>query len=125
MTTQESSGPAPVQGAREKLDAHVRDMVQWHFSPDTGCPFWLDWAAKAGWEHFFGLCALISMNLAVLNALPIPILDGGHMAILCAEKLRRKDFSIQMKERILTGGFFFMVTLMGLVIALDLWRLKH
>ncbi len=82
-------------------------------------------AAKAGWEHFFLLCAIISMNLAVLNALPIPVLDGGHMAILCAEKLRRKDFSIQMKEHILTGGFFLLVTLMGLAIALDLWRLKR
>ena len=27
--------------AREKLDAHVRETVQWHFSPETGCPFWL------------------------------------------------------------------------------------
>ncbi len=36
--------------AREKLDAHTREIVQWHFSPETGCPFWLDWAAKAGWN---------------------------------------------------------------------------
>ena len=35
---------------REELDAHVRAMVQWHFDPDTGCPFWLDWAAKADWD---------------------------------------------------------------------------
>ena len=82
-------------------------------------------AAKAGWERFILLCALLSVNLAVLNALPIPVLDGGHMAILCAEKLRRKDFSIQMKERILTGGFFILVTLMGLAIALDIWRLRR
>ena len=36
--------------ARETLDAHVRDIIQWHFSPETGCPFWLDWAGKAGWN---------------------------------------------------------------------------
>ncbi|HEX8310918.1 MAG TPA: hypothetical protein VF614_06355 [Chthoniobacteraceae bacterium] len=36
--------------AQEQLDAHVREIVQWHFSPDTGCPFWLDWAKKAGWN---------------------------------------------------------------------------
>jgi phenylacetate-coenzyme A ligase PaaK-like adenylate-forming protein len=36
--------------ARQQLDAHVRDIVQWHFSPETGCPFWLDWAGKAGWN---------------------------------------------------------------------------
>lgn len=82
-------------------------------------------AAKAGWEHFLMICAFISMNLAVLNALPFPFLDGGHMAILSFEKLRRKDLSIEVKERILTGGFFFLITLMGLVIAMDLWRLKN
>lgn len=36
--------------AQEKLDAHVREIVQWHFSPETGCPFWLDWAKQAGWN---------------------------------------------------------------------------
>jgi regulator of sigma E protease len=82
-------------------------------------------AAKAGWERFFFLCAFISMNLAVLNALPIPFLDGGHMALLGFEKLRRRDLTIKVKERILTGGFFFLITLMGLVIALDLWKLKR
>ncbi|MGB7161036.1 MAG: hypothetical protein WBD40_23445 [Tepidisphaeraceae bacterium] len=35
-----------VRQAREALDAHVREIVQWHFSPETGCPFWLDFAAK-------------------------------------------------------------------------------
>jgi hypothetical protein len=32
------------------LDAWVRELMQWHFDPATGCPFWLDWAAKAGWD---------------------------------------------------------------------------
>ncbi len=39
-----------VQSARQALDAHVREIIAWHFSPDTGCPFWLDWASKAGWD---------------------------------------------------------------------------
>jgi len=39
-----------VTAARQKLDAHVREIVQWHFSPETGSPFWLDWAKKAGWN---------------------------------------------------------------------------
>ena len=38
------------QAAQEKLDAHTREIIQWHFSPETGCPFWLDWAKKAGWN---------------------------------------------------------------------------
>jgi phenylacetate-coenzyme A ligase PaaK-like adenylate-forming protein len=39
-----------VQAAKEQLDAHVREIVRWHFSPETGCPFWLDWAKTAGFN---------------------------------------------------------------------------
>jgi phenylacetate-coenzyme A ligase PaaK-like adenylate-forming protein len=42
--------PALTKAAQEKLDAHVREIVRWHFSPETGCPFWLDWAKTAGWN---------------------------------------------------------------------------
>ena len=38
------------RAAREHLDAHVREMIQWHFSPDTGCPFWLDFAKQRNWD---------------------------------------------------------------------------
>jgi len=36
--------------AKGTLDAHVRDVVEWHFHPATGCPFWLDYAKKLGWD---------------------------------------------------------------------------
>jgi len=39
-----------VKSAREALDAWTREMVAWHFSPETGCPFWLDYAGKLGWD---------------------------------------------------------------------------
>lgn len=42
--------PKAIAAAQERLDAHVRETVQWHFSPETGCPFWLDWAKQAGWD---------------------------------------------------------------------------
>ncbi|MFN3484857.1 MAG: hypothetical protein ACK44W_05175, partial [Planctomycetota bacterium] len=47
-----TAGPleAAVRKAREELDAHVREIIQWHFSPETGTPFWLEWARKAGWD---------------------------------------------------------------------------
>jgi len=35
---------------KDALDAWTREMVQWHFDPATGCPFWLNWAEKAGWD---------------------------------------------------------------------------
>src|SRR5690348_188529 len=34
--------------AAEQLDSQVREVINWHFSPETGCPFWLEWAKKAG-----------------------------------------------------------------------------
>ncbi len=36
--------------AAAKLDAHVREIIRWHFTPETGTPFWLDWARKSGWN---------------------------------------------------------------------------
>ena len=36
--------------ASTALDAWVREIIEWHFNPDTGCPFWLDWAQQAGWD---------------------------------------------------------------------------
>jgi len=38
------------QEAREALDAHVRGIIDWHFSPETGCPFWLEFADRLGWD---------------------------------------------------------------------------
>ncbi len=38
------------QESKAQLDAHVREIVDWHFNPETGCPFWLDFAAKLDWE---------------------------------------------------------------------------
>ena len=39
-----------VKAAHEVLNAHVRDMVAWHFDPNTGCPFWLDFARGLGFD---------------------------------------------------------------------------
>ncbi len=81
-------------------------------------------AAKTGWDVFLFMCGAISLQLAILNALPIPALDGGHMALLTFEKLRRKDLTIELKEKILTGGFLLLASLMALVIVLDLLKLR-
>ena len=42
--------PEAVTAARERLDAHVRDIVRWHFDPATGCPFWLERAKSSGFD---------------------------------------------------------------------------
>jgi phenylacetate-coenzyme A ligase PaaK-like adenylate-forming protein len=46
----ETASDTAVKQAKDALDAHVREIVQWHFSEETGCPFWLDWKSKAGWD---------------------------------------------------------------------------
>ena len=49
-----SLAPSPssdaVAAARARLDEHLRQIIAWHFSPETGCPFWLNWAREAGWD---------------------------------------------------------------------------
>ena len=49
MTTATES-PTTKDAAHQQLDAWTREMMQWHFSPETGCPFWLNWAQEAGWD---------------------------------------------------------------------------
>jgi regulator of sigma E protease len=80
-------------------------------------------AAEAGWIELFGLMAMISLNLGLLNLMPIPVLDGGHILILALEGLSRKDFSMKVKEKMLLAGFVLLVTLMVTVIYNDLTRI--
>jgi regulator of sigma E protease len=81
-------------------------------------------AAEAGWLQLFGLMAMISLNLGLLNLMPIPVLDGGHIAILAMEGLSRRDFSIRVKEKMLLAGFVLLVMLMVTVIYNDLRRVQ-
>jgi len=48
--TTEIEFEAKVKSSREALDGWTREMIEWHFNPETGCPFWLDYAAKLGWD---------------------------------------------------------------------------
>ncbi len=81
-------------------------------------------AAEAGVIPLFTLMALISLNLGLMNLMPIPVLDGGHIAILAVEGLSRRDFSIKVKEKMLLAGFFILITLMVTVIYNDLTRVQ-
>jgi regulator of sigma E protease len=79
-------------------------------------------AAEIGWMSLFGLMSMISLNLGILNLLPIPILDGGHIAIMALEGVSRRDFSVKLKEKMLLVGFALLMTLMVTVIYNDLTR---
>ena len=81
-------------------------------------------AAEVGWVTLFGLMSMISLNLGILNLLPIPILDGGHIFIMAMEGISRRDFSVRLKERMLLAGFVVLMTLMVTVIYNDLTRVE-
>jgi regulator of sigma E protease len=69
------------------------------------------------------LIALISMDLAIVNFLPIPALDGGHMLFLIIEKLRGKPLNEAVLEKIGNAGFLFLILLMVFVIFNDVFGL--
>jgi regulator of sigma E protease len=81
-------------------------------------------AAQQGWVSLFNLMAVISLNLGLLNLMPIPVLDGGHIAILALEGVSRRDFSIKVKEKMLIAGFVLLLMLMVTVIYNDLTRVQ-
>jgi regulator of sigma E protease len=79
-------------------------------------------SAALGWVALFNLMAMISLNLGILNLLPIPVLDGGHIFIMALEGLARRDFSLRVKEGLLLAGFTVLMLLMVTVIYNDLTR---
>ena len=81
-------------------------------------------SAQEGWVSLFSLMASISLNLGLLNLLPIPVLDGGHILIMLLEGVARRDFSTRVKEKMLLAGFFLLMLLMVTVIYNDLTRIR-
>jgi regulator of sigma E protease len=82
----------------------------------------IDQAGQAVQEGTFAvvnLMAIISLNLGILNLLPIPILDGGNILLLTLEGIRRRDFSLGFKERFVQIGFVFLLVLFAYVMYND------
>jgi regulator of sigma E protease len=80
-------------------------------------------AAKQGPMPLSMLMAVISLNLGLLNLLPIPILDGGHVLLLAIEGLLRRDLSIAVKERFVQVGLVFLLGIFGFVMYSDILKL--
>lgn len=74
---------------------------------------------------FYGLLltAIISMDLAIVNFLPIPALDGGHVMFLIIEKIRGKRVSDEVVEKIATISFMLLIALMVIVVFNDVYAL--
>ena len=79
--------------------------------------------ARLGLDWLLTFVAFFSINLAILNLLPIPILDGGQLMFLIAEALRGKPLSRELRTRLSNVGFFLLVVLMLLALTNDALRI--
>jgi len=79
-------------------------------------------AARAGVGYLIAFMAFLSVNLAVLNLLPIPILDGGHLVFLAVEAIRGRALSLQTRARLSQVGFLLILAIMVWAITSDVLR---
>ncbi len=77
-------------------------------------------AAREGPFAFIGLMSMVSLNLAVFNLLPIPILDGGLILLLLVEMMMGRDLSMPVKETVVKFGFLFLMVLVAFVLYNDI-----
>ena len=80
-------------------------------------------AAREGAGAFISLMAMVSLQLAVFNLLPIPVLDGGVILLLLIEMLVRRDLSLQVKETITKLGFVFLMMVVVFVLYNDISKI--
>jgi len=81
-------------------------------------------AARTDFLSVLSLMAVLSLHLGLINLMPVPVLDGGHITIMALEGIARRDFSMQVKEKMLLAGFVFLMALMVTVIYNDLTRIS-
>lgn len=80
-------------------------------------------AAREGLATFIGLMAAVSLNLAIFNLLPIPVLDGGTILMLAVEMIMRRDLSLNVKETVFKLGFVFLMMVVAFVLYNDISKL--
>jgi regulator of sigma E protease len=80
-------------------------------------------AARSGFKNLLNLMGFISISIAIMNLMPIPILDGGQIFILLIEEVIRRDLSLRLKEVITQVGFVMILLLMGVVLYFDFLKL--
>ena len=80
-------------------------------------------AAREGPIRYFRLMAAVSLNLAIFNLLPVPILDGGVMLMLFVEMLMRRDLDLKVKETVVKVGFVFLMFVVVFVIYNDISKI--
>jgi regulator of sigma E protease len=79
-------------------------------------------SGERGWESFLLMMALISVNLGLINLLPVPVLDGGHVLVFVIEGLRRRPLTPQGRERVQLAGLIFVGFITVLAVKNDVMR---
>ena len=80
-------------------------------------------SAHLGFSYFLSFVAVISINLAVLNLIPFPALDGGRLLFILIEAIKGSPISPKVARVLNTGGFAFLLLLMVLVTYHDIWKM--
>ncbi len=80
-------------------------------------------SADTGWVNFLFFLAMLSLSLAIINILPFPVLDGGHLVIILIEGAMRRELSLKVKMYIQTTGFWILMLLMAFVLYNDILSL--
>src|SRR5262249_40216584 len=116
-----------IQGAR-LITKFLQGIVSRRMSPKSisgpiGIAQLSGEAAREGVASFIGLMAMVSLNLAIFNLLPIPILDGGVMLLLFVEMLMRRDMDLKVKEAVVKAGFVFLMVVVMFVIYNDITKI--
>ncbi len=78
---------------------------------------------QLGWMAYLSLLAVVSVSLGVLNLLPLPVLDGGHLLYYAYEGLTRRSVSQRWQERLQQGGLVVIAMMMAIALYNDLARL--
>ena len=123
-----SEGFSATVGASTQIVRTVRGLFTGRISRrEVGGPIMIGQlageTARLGLDPFVAFMALISINLAVLNLLPVPVLDGGQFLFLLAEAVIRRPLPLKLRERLTAVGMVLIVLLMGLAFSNDIRRL--
>ncbi len=110
------------------IGSFLKGVIQRRMSPKTitgpiGIAQLSGEAARQGPSAFFLLMSMVSLNLAIFNLLPIPILDGGVILMLLVEMVMQRDLSLSVKEAVLKLGFVFILMIVAFVIYNDISKI--
>ena len=123
------SFPAGIQRSKDELGRYITQLKA-IVNPDTGAykgvggfyAIFNVFPSVWSWEYFWGITAFLSIMLGVMNLLPIPALDGGHVMFLLFEIITRKKPSEKFMERAQVAGFFILIALVLFANGNDIYK---